>query len=234
MSSKSTETTKALSNKKQQQKREELQEQKYVLRSRSPNPPKQVTTKSPKRFYPLDEEAVSEYGVTTIKNADGKGLGVIAEKDIPAGVDVLTYFGKSTRKILEDDVDKMYAAKIDEQTSLVGKRNSCHAVSINHSCEPNCRLVRTEGTSHSRSLDTFIIESLGVKKGQEVTIDYGEYFHSIVKKCMCKKCGGKDYRESCQMINLPGRKQPSFIVNVELTEQDKTKYACKNVRKVIL
>ena len=205
-----------------------------MLRSRrSPNPPKQIT-KSPKRCFPLDEEAVSEYGVCTIKNADGKGLGVIAEKDIPAGVHVLTYFGNSTRKILEDDEDKMYAAKIDKQTVLVGKKNSCHAVSINHSCEPNCKLIQTEGTSHSRSLDTFIIESLGVQAGQELTYKYGKYVHSIVEKCMCKKCGGKDYRESCQMINLPGRKQPSFIVDVELSEEDKTKYACTNVRKVIL
>ena len=124
-------------------------------------------------------------------NIDKKGL--YASKDIKSGVKIIDYVGKLiTKKEAEqnskfDNTRDIYLFNINEKYDLDGDFKWNTARLINHSCNPNCE-VEGEGLK-------LWISSLGeIKKGEELTYDYGFGYDADYKQFPCK----------CRSINCVG------------------------------
>ena len=118
-------------------------------------------------------------------NIDKKGL--YASKDIKSGVKIIDYVGKLiTKKETQqnskfDNNKDIYLFNINEKYDLDGDFKYNTARLINHSCNPNCE-VEGEGLK-------LWISSLGeIKKGEELTYDYGFGYDADYKQFPCK-CG---------------------------------------------
>ena len=129
-------------------------------------------------------------------NIDKKGL--YASKDIKSGVKIIDYVGKLiTKKEAEqnskfDNTRDIYLFDINEKYDLDGDFKWNAARLINHSCNPNCE-VEGEGLK-------LWISSLGeIKKGEEITYDYGFGYDADYKQFPCKcrsmNCVGYIVRE---------------------------------------
>ncbi len=118
-------------------------------------------------------------------NIDKKGL--YASKDIKSGVKVIDYIGKLITKKEAQDNSKfdnkkdIYLFNINEKYDLDGDFKWNTARLINHSCNPNCE-VESEG------LKLWIVSLREIKKGEELTYDYGFGYDSDYKQFPCK-CG---------------------------------------------
>ena len=129
-------------------------------------------------------------------NIDKKGL--YASKDIKSGVKIIDYVGKLiAKKEAEqnskfDNTRDIYLFNINEKYDLDGDFKWNTARLINHSCNPNCE-VEGEGLK-------LWISSLGeIKKGEELTYDYGFGYDADYKQFPCKcrsmNCVGYIIRE---------------------------------------
>ena len=129
-------------------------------------------------------------------NIDKKGL--YASKDIKSGVKIIDYVGKLiTKKETQqnskfDNTRDIYLFNINEKYDLDGDFKWNAARLINHSCNPNCE-VEGEGLK-------LWISSLGeIKKGEELTYDYGFGYDADYKQFPCKcrsmNCVGYIVRE---------------------------------------
>jgi len=129
-------------------------------------------------------------------NIDKKGL--YASKDIKSGVKIIDYVGKLiTKKEAQqnskfDNTRDIYLFNINEKYDLDGDFKWNAARLINHSCNPNCE-VEGEGLK-------LWISSLGeIKKGEELTYDYGFGYDADYKQFPCKcrsmNCVGYIVRE---------------------------------------
>ena len=129
-------------------------------------------------------------------NIDKKGL--YASKDIKSGVKIIDYVGKLiTKKEAQqnskfDNTRDIYLFNINEKYDLDGDFKWNTARLINHSCNPNCE-VEGEGLK-------LWISSLGeIKKGEELTYDYGFGYDADYKQFPCKcrsmNCVGYIVRE---------------------------------------
>ena len=129
-------------------------------------------------------------------NIDKKGL--YASKDIKSGVKIIDYVGKLiTKKETQqnskfDNTRDIYLFDINEKYDLDGDFKWNAARLINHSCNPNCE-VEGEGLK-------LWISSLGeIKKGEELTYDYGFGYDADYKQFPCKcrsmNCVGYIIRE---------------------------------------
>ena len=121
-------------------------------------------------------------------NIDKKGL--YASKDIKSGVKIIDYVGKLiTKKEAQqnskfDNTRDIYLFNINEKYDLDGEFKWNAARLINHSCNPNCE-VEGEGLK-------LWISSLGeIKKGEELTYDYGFGYDADYKQFPCK-CGSQN------------------------------------------
>ena len=118
-------------------------------------------------------------------NIDKKGL--YASKDIKSGVKVIDYIGKLITKKEAQDNSKfdnkkdIYLFNIKKKYDLDGDFKWNTARLINHSCNPNCE-VESEG------LKLWIVSLREIKKGEELTYDYGFGYDSDYKQFPCK-CG---------------------------------------------
>lgn len=124
-----------------------------------------------------------KYALRVGKSRTGKG--VFAEEDIPKGKFIAEYGGIILKG---DEIDKQpntkFLFEISKRKVLNGNHPSNLARYINHSCKPNAEAVDHYGR--------ILIESIRkVKKGEEITYDYGkEYFDDFIKSagCKCIKC----------------------------------------------
>ena len=129
-------------------------------------------------------------------NIDNKGL--YAAKNIKAGKIVIYYKGKLvTKKEVEKnpkfDNDKaIYLFNLNNRYDLDGDFKYNDARLINHSCNPNCEV---EG----KGLKLWITAIRDIKKGEELSYDYGfgydEDYKQFVCKCGAKNCVGYIVRE---------------------------------------
>ncbi|GFH56710.1 hypothetical protein CTEN210_13186 [Chaetoceros tenuissimus] len=190
---------------------------------------------------PTDEEAKHNYGVEVTKTGGDKGLNVIANQTIKKDTIIIEYQGIIVDKL---DPNNKYSFQIDEGVHkgkvLEGKMNEGIAASINHCCEANCEAVLVKGTSESKDYDAVaIIAKRDIKAKEEVTIKYGNkdevqaFFDG--GDCLCEACGGKNWRENAVKVSAPAETNHSslYIVEVEMTNEEKEKYACNNVRGFI-
>ena len=118
-------------------------------------------------------------------NIDKRGL--YASKDIKSGVKIIDYVGKLiTKKEAQqnskfDNTRDIYLFNINEKYDLDGEFKWNTARLINHSCNPNCEV---EGAG----LKLWISSLREIKKGEELTYDYGFGYDADYKQFPCK-CG---------------------------------------------
>ncbi len=118
------------------------------------------------------------------RSAPGLGHGLFATQEIPKGDFVIEYTGQKIPTAVADALPMRYLFEIDRQWTIDGSARVNIARYINHSCEPNCEADIQDGR-------VLIFTSRNIKKGEELTFDYGEeYFDEFIKPigCKCAKC----------------------------------------------
>ena len=121
---------------------------------------------------------------------DKKGRGLYASKNIKAGVKVIDYVGKIVTNKQIEDSDKfdnskpIYLFTLNKRYTLDGDFHWNTAGLINHSCNNNCEY---EG----KGLKVWVTAVKNIKKGEELTCDYGFGYDKDYKQFRCK-CGSKN------------------------------------------
>ena len=112
------------------------------------------------------------------------GLGLYAEEPIKKGTFVIEYYGPITR---EEDIkrDSKYLFTVTKNRIINGAPRYNTARYLNHGCNPNAE------SRISKNKYVYIYAIKNIKKGDEITYDYGkEYFDDFIKPkgCRCNKC----------------------------------------------
>ena len=129
-------------------------------------------------------------------NIDNKGL--VANKDIKKRTRIIKYKGKLISKKVSkenpkfDNSKRIYIFEINKKYDLDGDFKNNFAKLINHSCNPNCEVVQ-EG------LNLWIESIKDIKKGEELSYDYGFSFDKDFKdypcRCNASNCCGYIVRQ---------------------------------------
>ena len=129
-------------------------------------------------------------------NIDNKGL--YASQNIKSGKIIIHYKGKLvTKKEVEKnpkfDNDKaIYLFNINNRYDMDGDFEYNDARLINHSCNPNCEV-------DGKGVKLWIVAIKDIKKGEELSYDYGfgydEDYKQFICKCGAKNCVGYIVRE---------------------------------------
>tara|TARA_B100001996_G_scaffold253188_1_gene196548 strand:- start:405 stop:884 length:480 start_codon:yes stop_codon:yes gene_type:complete len=123
-------------------------------------------------------------------NIDPNGKGLYALKNIKKGTKIINYIGKIITNKQVDESEKfdnskpIYLFTLNKRYTLDGDFPWNTAKNINHSCNNNCDY---EG----KGLKVWVIAIRDIKKGEELTCDYGFSFDKDFKQFPCK-CGSKN------------------------------------------
>ena len=123
-------------------------------------------------------------------NIDKNGQGLYATQDIKEGARIIDYVGKIiTIKQTEesekfDNSKPIYLFNLNTRYDLDGDVSWNTARLINHSCLNNCDF---EG----KGLKLWVTTIRDIKKGEELTCDYGFSYDLDYKQFPCK-CGSKN------------------------------------------
>ena len=124
------------------------------------------------------------------KRSGINNLGLFAGRDIKKGEKVIEYKGrKFTHKQVEEDdrfdnSKAIYLFTLNERYVLDGDTKTNTAKYINHSCDPNCEVDIIKGK-------IWIIAIKDIKKGDELSYDYGFGYDADFRQFPCK-CGSKN------------------------------------------
>ena len=124
------------------------------------------------------------------KKSGINNLGLFAKSDINKGEKVIEYKGrKFTHKQVEendrfDNSKAIYLFTLNERYVLDGDTKTNTAKYINHSCDPNCEVDIIKGK-------IWIIAIKDIKKGDELSYDYGFGYDADFRQFLCK-CGSKN------------------------------------------
>jgi len=137
-----------------------------------------------------------------IKRSKMHGKGLFAKCDIEEGTKVVQYRGKKITKSQSDKIAEKQINKASKKISLgqvyIFTLNKKHDIDgnysyntarlINHSCYPNCETDIVKGK-------IWIISTKKIKKGEEITYDYGfefdkDDYEEHICKCGLKNCIG--------------------------------------------
>ena len=124
------------------------------------------------------------------KKSGINNLGLFAKSDINKGEKVIEYKGrKFTHKQVEendrfDNSKAIYLFTLNERYVLDGDTKTNTAKYINHSCNPNCEVDIIKGK-------IWIIAIKDIKKGDELSYDYGFGYDADFRQFPCK-CGSKN------------------------------------------
>ena len=132
-------------------------------------------------------------------NIDRNGRGLYATKDIKVGTRIIDYVGKIITKKKSDESEKfdnskpIYLFNLNNKFDLDGSGSSNTARLINHSCSNNCDY---EG----QGLKLWVVSIKDIKKGEELTCDYGfayekSDYHKFPCRCGSNNCCGFIIRE---------------------------------------
>ena len=141
---------------------------------------------------------------------DKKGRGLYATKDIKEGTKIIDYIGKLITKKQTEESDKydnskpIYLFTVNKRYDLDGDFSWNTARLINHSCSNNCDY-------DGKGLKLWVKAIKDIKKGEELTCDYGfgydENYKQFPCKCKSKNCCGYIVRaESRWRINKKFKK----------------------------
>ena len=121
-------------------------------------------------------------------NIDKRGL--YASKNIKSGTKIIEYIGKlisknetETNPKFDNEKD-IYLFNLNSKYDLDGDYSWNTARLINHSCNPNCEV---EG----KGLKLWITTIKDIKKGEELSFDYGFGYDVDYKQFPCK-CGSQN------------------------------------------
>ena len=145
-------------------------------------------------------------------NIDKNGRGLYATKNIKAGTKIIEYVGKIITKKQTENSDKfdnskpIYLFNLNKRYDLDGLVPWNPARLINHSCSNNADY---EG----KGLKIWVIANQEIKKGEEITCDYGFSYDSDYRQfpCDCKSincCGYIVRTQSRWRINKKFSKNP--------------------------
>jgi uncharacterized protein len=119
-------------------------------------------------------------GAVVCDSMRGLGKGLFADRAFCAGELVAEYSGRRIPTAYADTLKTRYLFEIDEQWTIDGSPESNIARYINHACSPNCEAGLRDGR-------IFIRAARRIRKGEELTIDYGEeYFDEFIRPKGCK------------------------------------------------
>ena len=113
--------------------------------------------------------------------------GLYASKDIREGAKIINYIGKIISKKESETNSKfdngkdIYLFNLNNKYDLDGDFKFNTARLINHSCDPNCEVK-------GKGLKLWILAIKNIKKGEELSYDYGFSYDKDYKKFPCK-CG---------------------------------------------
>ena len=132
-----------------------------------------------------------------IRRSKIHGRGLFARKDIPEGTRIIEYVGNKLTKKQSDERDDthleehrknkskgaVYTFILNKRYNIDGSVSWNTARLINHSCCPNCKYEIIRG-------HIWIISIRDIKKGEEITYNYGYNFDKNFRDHPCK-CGAK-------------------------------------------
>ena len=124
--------------------------------------------------------------------------GLYANRDIKKGTKIIEYKGKII-SVKQSETDPkfdngraIYLFNLNKKYDLDGDFKFNTARLINHSCNPNCEVFGT-------GLKVFVYAMKNIKKGDELSYDYGFSYDCDYKqfpcKCRSKNCIGFIVRE---------------------------------------
>ena len=147
-------------------------------------------------------------------NIDRNGRGLYATKNIKAGTKIINYVGNIITKRQTENSDKfdnskpIYLFNLNKRYDLDGLVPWNPARLINHSCSNNADY---EGTG----LKIWVIANQEIKKGEEITCDYGFAFD---------KSDYKSFPCDCKSINCCGyivRTQSRWRINKKFSKNSR-------------
>ena len=124
------------------------------------------------------------------KKSGINNLGLFAKTDIKKGEKVIEYKGRKFTHTQVEEIDRfdnskaIYLFTLNERYVLDGDTKTNTAKYINHSCDPNCEVDIINGK-------IWIIAIKDIKKGDELSYDYGFGYDSDFRQFPCK-CGSKN------------------------------------------
>jgi len=129
-------------------------------------------------------------------NIDNRGL--YAARNIKKDAIIIHYKGKlitkkeTDRNPKYDNEKAIYLFNVNSRYDMDGDFEHNTARLINHSCSPNCEVA-------GKGLKLWIFALRDIKKGEELSYDYGfgydENYKDYVCKCNAKNCCGYIVRE---------------------------------------
>ena len=116
-------------------------------------------------------------------NIDRKGRGLYAAKNIKKGTKIIT---KKQTEISKkyDNAKPIYLFNLNNRYDLDGDYSFNTARLINHSCSNNCEY-------DGKGLKLWVTAIRDIKKGEELTCDYGFGYDEDYKQFPCN-CGSKN------------------------------------------
>ena len=128
------------------------------------------------------------------------GDGLFALTDIKKGDFILEYTGERLATKDADDHPGKYLFEIDRKITIDGAALSNDARWVNHSCDPKIEAEIEKGKDGEKHINYYCIRP--IKKGEELTIDYGdEYFDEFIRPHGCQ-CGSP----KCRSLKKPKKK----------------------------
>ena len=152
------------------------------------------------------------------KNSKIHSSGLFAKTDIEKGSRIIEYRGLKITKAQSDKIADVHIAAnqkkgtigavyiftLNERYDINGKVSWNLAKYINHSCDPNCETDIIRGKIWINAIKD-------IKKGEELTYDYGFSFDEDYKnypcRCKSKNCCGYIVREGSRWRIKKKRKQ---------------------------
>ena len=130
------------------------------------------------------------------------GQGLFAAQDITKGTRIIAYIGEkitrreSARRL---EAGNAYIFHLNYRYALDGETLANTARYVNHSCDPNCKVEKTNDT-------LWIVALRDIKEGEELSYNYGyEFKHYQDNPCNCGAqncCGYILDRQYWERINV--------------------------------
>jgi uncharacterized protein len=124
-----------------------------------------------------------------IKQSTIQGSGLFAQEKIPKGQRIIEYLGEKITKEESKarlDQDNNYIFELDGNFDIDGNVPYNPARFINHSCDPNCYIEKSDGK-------IWVVASRDIEESEELSFNYGFDIHdyqSYPCKCGAKNCIG--------------------------------------------
>ncbi|KAI9893051.1 MAG: hypothetical protein M1814_000598 [Vezdaea aestivalis] len=191
-----------------------------------------------------------DIGVEVMKTFN-KGYGVRANRTFEPGQIIVEYAGEIiTQDECDDRMDKLYKDNecyylmLFDQNMIIDATRGSIARFINHSCEPNCRMIKWTVAGKPRM--ALFAGDKGVMTGDELTYDYKFEAFSIKndQACHCgsSKCRGslggrpkevpKEVKPAPSTLKASKKKVRTMLQQASTTQAKKGKFLGKSIVRV--